>query len=112
MMNPHYDYKELGWKMVTFDQPDMYYEFNTLCFWKTPKGLVFTAEDSGCSCPNPFEYFDGKTAIEIEQKLERVGSLEQAKRTFDAWNKDYNDRPYLNPTEIEQEMRILEGWFK
>lgn len=110
-IDPYHDSDKLGWKQITFDQPDMSYEFNTLCFWRTDKGLVFTAQDSGCSCPSPFEDYNGDTAVEIEQKLERVGSFEQAQRTIDAWNKDYNNKPYLNSAEIRSELEQLESWF-
>jgi hypothetical protein len=34
------------------------YEFDTRVVWKNEKGELFTARDSGCSCPTPFETFD------------------------------------------------------
>ena len=89
-INPYYGTDALAsWEMLSFDEPNLSYEFNTLCFWKTPNG-VFTAQDSGCSCPTPFEDYCGNTPAEIEQKLERVGSIEQGERVFDAWNKNYD----------------------
>lgn len=110
-MNPHYDSDKLGWEVITFDQPDMSYEFNTLCFWKTKEGLVFSAQSSGCSCPTPFEEYEGKTAVDIEQKLERVGSYEQAVRIIDGWNEDYNKRPYLSESQMDTDKRQLRSWF-
>lgn len=111
-INPYSSADKLGWSMIDIEQPDLFYEFNILCFWKTPSGLVFTASDSGCSCPIPFENYEGETPIEIEQKLERVGSFDQAKRTFDAWNNAYDNRPYVSMADADAFIRQLEGWFK
>ena len=87
-INPHYNPEKLGLEMLSVEQPDMSYEFNILCFWSTGDGRVFTAQDSGCSCPTPFESYDGETQKEVLQKLERIGSVQQAEYTFDSWNKD------------------------
>jgi hypothetical protein len=39
-----------------WSEPD--YSFDTQQFWTdTETGLVYTAHDSGCSCPSPFEDF-------------------------------------------------------
>lgn len=101
-MNPHYDYKELGLEMLTYDQPDMSYEFNTLCFWSTDDGRVYSASDSGCSCPTPFEDYEGNTLDEVLQNLERIGSVSQGESVFDAWNKDYDNRSYLAMSERQE----------
>jgi len=36
----------------------MNYMFDTLVVWKDFEGNLFYAQDSGCSCPIPFETFD------------------------------------------------------
>lgn len=44
------------------DEPNMSYEFHCLGVWKhKPDGELYWAEDSGCSCPSPYEnhYFRG-----------------------------------------------------
>jgi hypothetical protein len=87
MINPYYDPAKLELEMLEFDEPDLSYEYDTLCFWATAAGQIYSASDSGCSCPTPFEDYEGETQTEVIQKLERVGSLEQAERIFDAWNK-------------------------
>ena len=85
-MNPYYAPEKLNLDMLAFDEPNMCYEYNTLCFWATDDGRVFTAADSGCSCPTPFEEHDRPTVDEVLATMERVGSVEQAVATFDAWN--------------------------
>lgn len=89
--------------MLSFEDPNADYSFDILCFWATEDGRVFTASDSGCSCPSPFEDYTGATLDEILPKLERVGSIAQAERTFDAWNKQYN-RAYFTGTGERQEV--------
>lgn len=111
-MDPNYDYKELGWEMITFDEPNLGYDFNILCFWKTKKGLVFSAKSKGNSSSFPFNEYKGETEVEIEQKLERVGSFSQAKAIFAAWNHYYNVMTYLSSTDTASRFEQLESWFK
>lgn len=107
-INPYYDPAKLGLIMLEFDQPNMDYEYNTLCFWVTESGQVYSASDSGCSCPTPFEYYSGKSQKQVIQKLERVGSLEQAIRIFDSWNKSsYGNKPLLPADEKLNLIRFI-----
>ena len=87
-LNPYYDTEKLELEMLTFDEPGLSYRFNTLCFWATKDGRVYSASDSGCSCPTPFEEFAKETQAEVLQLLERVGSVEQAVNTFNSWKPD------------------------
>lgn len=44
---------------------DMDYVFDTRVFWKhEPSGKLLTARDAGCSCPLPFEDFQGVEELE------------------------------------------------
>jgi hypothetical protein len=106
MINPYYHPEDLELELLSFDEPSMCYEYNTLCFWATKNGLIYSASDSGCSCPTPFEYYEGETQKDVVQKLERIGSLDQALQIFDSWNKRYDNRPYLS---IESR-KELENW--
>lgn len=40
------------------DDPEASYSFDDLIVWHHDDGRVFYAQDSGCSCPTPFEDFD------------------------------------------------------
>ena len=111
LTNPHSDYQKLGWEMLEFSDPDLSYEFDMLCFWKVDSRMVFSASDSGCSCPIPFEDYDGDTPEEIMQKLERVGSVRQGEAIFDAWNKKDYVSAGESPNKVPQEQRDrLHGW--
>ena len=37
------------------DDPESCYSFDDLIVWQHNDGRIFYAEDSGCSCPSPFE---------------------------------------------------------
>ena len=107
-INPYYDPAKLGLTMLKFDEPDMCYEYNTLCFWVTESGQVYSASDSGCSCPTPFEEYEGENQKQVIQKLERVGSLEQAIGIFDSWNKSsYGSKPLLPADEKLNLIRFI-----
>lgn len=85
-MNQNYYYNpaEAGLEMLSFEDDNLSYEFDILAFWSTKDGVVYSASDSGCSCPVPFEDYTSLA------ELERVGSVKQALCIFDGWNKGYN----------------------
>lgn len=37
------------------EDTDMSYEFNMFAVWRDSSGQLYFANDSGCSCPSPFE---------------------------------------------------------
>jgi hypothetical protein len=39
------------------NQEDMCYAYNKFVIWKTKEGKYFYGDDSGCSCPSPFEEY-------------------------------------------------------
>ncbi len=111
-INPYYNPEKLDLEMIDFDEPNMSYEFNTLCFWATKDGRVFTASDSGCSCPTPFEDFEGETQDDVLKLLERVGSVAQAETTFDSWNRNYDGKPLLQHTDREKAIEWVKSHIK
>jgi hypothetical protein len=71
---------------VEWSEPN--YDFDLTVLWRNPQGRLFWADDSGCSCPMPFEDFA------------EVGDLKTG--TFFDFAKHLNDRltqlrgsPYL-----------------
>lgn len=105
-LNPYYSHDKLQLSVLVFDQPNMCYEYNTLCFFSTPKGEVYAAKDSGCSCPTPFEEYEGRTTDEVVRKMERVGSVHQAESIFRDWNNGiYDTRDKLLESDAVSEIR-------
>lgn len=45
---------------VDLSEPD--YSFDMLAVWKDTEGF-YLGTDSGCSCPSPFENYDGKSDL-------------------------------------------------
>ena len=108
-MNPYFEAEKLGVELLCLDS-ELSYEFDLLCFFKTKAGVVFSAQDSGCSCPNPFEDYEGNSWNQIEPKLERVGSIEQAEQMIDSWNK-FLDNNRISVADIIEIKEQLKAWF-
>lgn len=85
--NPYYAPDKLGLEMIDVEQEDLSYEFDIIAFWATQEGLIFTAQDSGCSCPSPFEDYCGVDQKEVIQKLERLEGPDHAESVLRVWNK-------------------------
>jgi len=83
-INPYYNPEKLGLTCESFDE-QLSYEYNTLCFFFTDDGRVYSAQDSGCSCPIPFENYEGETQEEVLRMMDRVGSVEQGMREYDSF---------------------------
>lgn len=68
-MNPYYNPEELGLEVVTYlEDPGACYDFDMFAIWFHPEQKVFYyAQDSGCSCPSPFEDY---TSLESLTKLD------------------------------------------
>ncbi len=106
-MNPFYNPDKLDLDLLSFDKSSGSYEYDTICFWATKDGLVYTAQDSGCSCPTPFESHDCEAREDVLASLERVESVQHAESEFDTWNRGYGGgKPVLDA----DERRELTEW--
>lgn len=108
MMNPEYEADKLGLEVLTVDEPDLSYEYNILMFArkKGETGAIYIASDSGCSCPTPFEEYEGENADQVLAKMDKVTTLEDAQRKFDEWNK----HSLVMATADEFPRQVLRGW--
>lgn len=84
--NPYYNNEFFELEMIEFEDTSLYYEYDKLLFFATKSGDLFTAGDSGCSCPTPFEEYESSTTHELLKKLERVGSINQALQILGSWS--------------------------
>lgn len=58
MTTVYYSPEDYGLQTVgNLDEDGLDYEFHILAIWKDEEGRIYWAEDSGCSCPSPFEDF-------------------------------------------------------
>lgn len=62
--------KKMGLTIIDLlERSNECYEFDTVIVWKHENGNVYWAEDKGCSCPTPFEFYvigDGVKLLEKE----------------------------------------------
>lgn len=67
MPNPYYNPEDLGLVQVALiDHSDGNYCFDYRVVWKhTETGVLYTARDSGCSCPSPFESYNNLADLEV-----------------------------------------------
>ena len=111
-INPYENPEDLGLEMLEFYEPNLSYKYNALCFWATRTGQVYSASDSGCSCPRPFENYVGVTVDDVLPKMERVGSMEQGLRIWDGWNLNYDGRHLLDQSHRDRLADWLKGKLK
>ena len=57
------------------------YEFDTFVLWQDVETAdFFCAQDSGCSCPMPFESFNRSNITKVEKLQHLIDLLEDAKK--------------------------------
>ena len=80
MRNIFYSPEEFGLEVVgCVDYSDGCYQFDYSCVWRDATGQLYYAEDSGCSCPSPFEDhalddLEKVTPHEVAEKLQSRSS--------------------------------------
>jgi len=61
--NPYSKPQNVGLEIVGELDEGEPYSFNMVVVWKNKKGKLFYAADSGCSCPSPFEDYEGEETL-------------------------------------------------
>lgn len=77
MSNIYYSPEDHGLEVLAsldISEPD--YSFDLLVVWKDADSRLYYAEDSGCSCPCPFEDFDRQTITPAQGLDEIISRLE------------------------------------
>lgn len=55
-MNIYYNPQDFGLEVVgDIERSDGCYQFDMVVVWKQARGKYWIGQDSGCSCPSPFE---------------------------------------------------------
>lgn len=82
--NLYYNPDAVGLKIIGgLNEDGLRYEFNKFMVWKNKKGELFYAQDRGCSCPLPFEDYEGEEALTKITK-ENLSSFEEEVNDFPA----------------------------
>lgn len=75
--NVFYSPEKFGLEIVeTIDFSDGYYQFDYLVVFKSEDGRWFYAEDSGCSCPSPFEGMGMPDLTRVEGPEDIISRME------------------------------------
>lgn len=86
--------------VVSLDDPNASYDFDTFVVWRHKKtGELYYGQDSGCSCPSPFE---GISRIE---ELSRLGDLPSFERELEAWADRYFDAQVVS--DVIDKIRVV-----
>lgn len=96
--NPYYNPESLGLEIIAeLEFSDMSYQFDTLLVWRhKDSGKFYTARDSGCSCPTPFEDYCGIDKLtelndwtqllsDVEPETERYLEYSNSEETYGSW---------------------------
>ena len=98
MNNIYYNPEKFGLTTVaTIDYSSGSYEFDTRVVWKDKYGHFFTARDSGCSCPTPFEDYS-------LENISRLDLNELQKEISDEIGEEYRQ---VSPDETQSFMRTV-----
>lgn len=57
MSNVYYSPEDFGLTVIDELSEDEPYQFDILVAWRHTDGTVYWQQDSGCSCPTPFENY-------------------------------------------------------
>ena len=64
--NIYYNPEKFGLRpVIEIDFSDGFYQFDIRVIWKDANGRLYTARDSGCSCPRPFEDYTAIKDLEV-----------------------------------------------
>lgn len=101
-MNPYYHPEKLGLKVLAeLEHSDGCYQYDTDMAWiHEETGKVYTAYDSGCSCPVPFEQY---------QTLEDLICID-SNESYDEYEKTVLNRSYSEASEVDKLQFLRKVW--
>lgn len=104
MGNIYYSPEKFGLEVVgELEYSDAYYQFDTRVVWRHKEsGQFYTARDSGCSCPTPFEDY---TSIESLEPLDLVALEREAREEV---REGYSDSKISDYQRLVEKVRSLQ----
>ena len=102
MPDPYYNPEKFDLEIVECFEEEPDYSFDMFVIWRHKDGTIYVAQDSGCSCPSPFENFG---SLEDLTKFSDSKSLIEE---FDSWNRGYgNSLKEPAVSEAHQKIRAI-----
>ena len=109
MTTIYYSPEDYGLKPIfSLDEENLDYEFHILAAWQDQSGRIYWGEDSGCSCPSPFEdyHFKGADDHNLETSIK---ALYEAIDSFPASDRDKAQiREFLDKATVLDQMADLQ----
>lgn len=95
--NPYYNPEAVGAERIgELERPNLSYAFSIfLVLREKATGLVFFADDSGCSCPSPFEDH------EFPRSFVCAPSADVLKAAIFSWGKDFDGHSFVDRDEVD-----------
>lgn len=109
--NVYYHPEKCGLEIIdSLDEDGLSYEYNTfIAVRHIESGRVFTASDSGCSCPTPFERVHFNSPEDTEMDEVHAYSWNDFVSTVRSWAIGYNDEQRVPKREVDdfiEEVRL------
>jgi hypothetical protein len=90
MSNIYYNPEDFGLETIgEFDWYEESYEFDITAVWKSKRGEYWIGNDSGCSCPSPFEDFRDINDLDGPYKKSEL----KKRLNYMVTERDYYGRP-------------------
>lgn len=99
MGNIYYDPSDFGLEVVgEIERSDGCYQFDMVVVWKQTRGKYWIGQDSGCSCPSPFE--DVTDINELDGPYNKDG----LRKRLDWIRENESDYTILSTAEFKREI--------
>ena len=89
-------------QFAEFEYSDGCYQFDTRVVWKDEQGQLWTARDSGCSCPTPFE----------DYHLGNIDRLTCTDVIREEWKDNFDRCPDMTQDQYQYRIRKIEAYLK
>lgn len=102
--NPSYNPESLGLDTIAeVDYSDGNYVYDTRIVWKSyHDGLFYTARDSGCSCPTPFENYNTIESLDRLDFATLEEEVRHEKRMIARYVGSYGRNDYVSDEELDR----------
>lgn len=99
MSNIYYSPEDFGLEVVgVIERSDGDYQFDMVVVWKQARGKYWIGQDSGCSCPSPFEDYG-----DVNQ-LDGPHNKDNLRKRLDYIRENESDCTVLTTAEFKKEI--------
>lgn len=90
------------------NDPEANWSFDTFVVWKHEDGKIYWANDSGCSCPSPFEdYTSLDRANTVVSMHDFIDAVKEYFNSIAPYTSDYNHRTHWDSEILPYKFQVL-----